>query len=114
MKHQELTEAAHSKTINNKSCEYLNQLLASAGITINGNNPWDLQIHDPKAADLILAQGSKGLGESYMAGMWDCQRIDELINLILHNKLDAKIKNLSTLWYSLRAQILNHQTRTRA
>ncbi len=114
MKNQELTEAANSKTSNNKSCEYLSQLLASANITINGKNSWDIQIHDPKAADLILAQGSKGLGESYMAGMWDCQRIDELICLILHSKLDAKIKSLSTLWYSLRAQILNHQTRTRA
>ncbi|NLY64038.1 MAG: cyclopropane fatty acyl phospholipid synthase [Alcaligenaceae bacterium] len=114
MKNQELSEASDYKIEKNKSFEYLAQMLSSTGITINGSKPWDIQIHNPKAADLILASGSLGLGESYMAGMWDCEQIDELINLILRSKLDSKIKNLHTLWYSLRAQILNHQTRTRA
>ena len=112
MKNKELNEVRDQTK--NKSYDYLSQILNSANITINGNNPWDMHIHDPKAADLILATGSLGLGESYMAGMWDCQQIDEFVHLILRSKLDSKIKNLYTLWYSLRAQILNHQTPTKA
>ena len=55
------------------------QLLGEADIRIDGDRPWDISINHPKAAELILARGSLGLGESYMLGWWDCQQLDEFI-----------------------------------
>jgi cyclopropane-fatty-acyl-phospholipid synthase len=52
-------------------------ILASAGITVNGAAPWDLQVHDARFYRRVLTQGTLGLGESYMDGWWDCEQIDE-------------------------------------
>ena len=52
--------------------ETLSGLFGRAGIQINGGSPWDIQIHDERTAARVLAQGSMGLGESYMDGWWDC------------------------------------------
>ena len=53
------------------------ELLGLADIQINGNRPWDLQVHDARLYRRALAQGSLGLGESYMDGWWDCEALDE-------------------------------------
>ena len=45
--------------------------LEAVGIVPNGPNPWDLQVHNEKFWDRLLAEGSLGLGESYMDGWWD-------------------------------------------
>lgn len=63
-----------------KHQQWLSQLLADAGITINGSKPWDPQIHHPHTYQRILAGGSVAIGESYMDGWWDCERLDELID----------------------------------
>ena len=54
------------------------QLLSMARIKINGNNPWDIRVHNEKFYRRVISQGSLGLGESYMEGWWDCQALDEL------------------------------------
>ena len=46
-------------------------LLAAADIAIGGARPGDLQVHDDRLYARLLAQGSLGLGESYMDGWWD-------------------------------------------
>lgn len=45
-------------------------LAADAGIAINGNAPWDIQVLDEAVYQLILTKGSLGFGEAYMDGMW--------------------------------------------
>src|SRR5579884_1996434 len=42
------------------------ELLRIAGIQVNGNQPWDIQVHDARFFDRVLAQGTLGAGESYM------------------------------------------------
>lgn len=46
--------------------EAVAELLAEAGVTVNGERPWDLRFHHPDTAERILARGSLGLGEAYM------------------------------------------------
>lgn len=91
------------------------QILALAGIEVNGNRPEDIQIHDEHFYERVLSHPSLGLGESYMDGWWDCQRIDEMITKIL--KLDVYDK--ITLHPKLFIQVLlnrlfNFQTKARA
>lgn len=60
--------------------------LLSAGISINGKNPWDIQIHDKRVYPRVFFKGSLGLGESYMEGWWDCQSLDSFFYKILSLK----------------------------
>ena len=75
-----------------KSEELIRELLEPIGIQINGVQPWDIQVHDPRFFDRLLRGAQLGLGEAYMDGWWNCQAIDELINRILRFNLDTKVK----------------------
>ncbi len=93
----------------------LRELLSTAAIQINGNNPWDLQVHDDRFFDRVLKDASLGLGESYMDGWWDCDEIDEFINRALKARLDEKVRNESRfLIHALRARLFNRQSVNRA
>jgi len=59
-----------------KEKEIIKNLLAGASITINGSNICDPQIHNENFYSRVLRQGSLGLGESYMDGWWDCEKLD--------------------------------------
>jgi cyclopropane-fatty-acyl-phospholipid synthase len=91
------------------------QLLLPAGITVNGNNPWDPQVHDQKFYRRVLTEGSLGLGESYMDEWWDCEKLDEFFCRVLYTHLDREVKrNKWLLLTVLRARAFNMQSRKRA
>jgi cyclopropane-fatty-acyl-phospholipid synthase len=90
-------------------------LLSSAGIAINGKNPWDIQVHDKRLYRRVLAEAELGLGESYMEGWWDCEAIDEFINRIIRADLEEKVRgNWKILWHCCRARLFNLQTKSGA
>jgi cyclopropane-fatty-acyl-phospholipid synthase len=72
--------------------EALASLLAPAGISINGNQAWDIQLNDPQALTRIMRDGSLGLGESYMDGQWDCERLDILFERALRAGLHHQLQ----------------------
>ncbi len=89
------------------------QLLNHAGVKINGPNPWDIQVKNEEFYARVLAQGSLGLGESYMDGWWECKAIDKLIYRILKAKLDKKVSG-KVIWNAIKAKITNQQNKKRA
>lgn len=89
-------------------------LLARADVRLDGPRPWDLQLHQPRAAQRILAGGNLGLGESYMDGDWDCERLDELIHRLLRARLHRSVRSPHLLWAALRARLFNLQSEARA
>jgi len=90
-------------------------LLQSVGITINGQAPDDIQIHNDNFYPRIIRQGAVGLGESYMEKWWDVQRLDNFFAKILRGNLESKI---SIPWRFkiklLLANIINLQTKWRS
>ena len=95
----------------------LAELFGQAGIEINGARPFDIQVLDPRVYRAILAHWSLGLGESYMDGFWDCERLDELITRLLSANLYDRAKGPARLrlWgHVLRARLLNLQSSARA
>ena len=89
-------------------------LLALADVRVGGGRPWDIQVHDEGFFPHVLAQGSLGLGESYMDGWWDCERLHEFFHRILLARLDAKVKPWFLLVDMLKARLLNLQSVSRA
>ena len=71
----------------------IKQLFDRAGVRVNGSNPWDIQINDNRFYGRILRDKSLGLGESYMDGWWECDRIDQFIQRILNAGLDKSVKS---------------------
>ena len=98
-----------------KSREFVEKILASADIKINGSRPFDIQIKNEKFYDRIMAKGTLGLGESYMDGWWECQALDEMIFRLLRVE-DSKAvsKNLTNILHVLRSKVLNLQTEAKS
>jgi cyclopropane-fatty-acyl-phospholipid synthase len=89
-------------------------LLASTGITVNGAQPWDIQVHNKHFYRRAIAHGSMGLGESYMDGWWDAQDLDGLIYRVLMANLEEKAVNLDNVLVYLHARFFNLQKPSRA
>ncbi len=75
----------------------LSQLLAQAGVTLNGSAPCDPQIHDTHFYARVIAHGSLGLGEAYMDGWWDADDLDGFLYRLLSARLDEKRAQLRRL-----------------
>ncbi|HEX2612870.1 MAG TPA: cyclopropane fatty acyl phospholipid synthase, partial [Fibrobacteria bacterium] len=91
---------------------FLTELLASADIRINGDRPWDLRIHNPAFFRRVMAQGTLGLGESYMDGWWDCDRLDIAFDKAMSAQLEMKLKFNWPLALDLaKARLFNRQTK---
>lgn len=90
------------------------RLLEPADVRVDGARPWDLRVHDRRVFARVLAQGSLGLGESYMDGWWDTEDLDGLLYRLLRARLDRRRIDLATAWAALRARLLNLQSRRRS
>ncbi|MCJ7716576.1 MAG: cyclopropane fatty acyl phospholipid synthase [Anaerolineales bacterium] len=98
-----------------KSETIIRDLLASADIEVNGSNPWDIQVIDPRFYDRVLREVELGLGESYMENWWECQAIDQFIDRALQSRLNKKISgNWKILFHMIRTRVFNLQTTARA
>lgn len=84
----------------------IRDLATEAGISINGDAPWDIQVLDERVYRLVLTKGSLGFGEAYMDGMWECERLDQLFHRLLSSNAEEQIDNGSKL--RLLGEILRH------
>jgi cyclopropane-fatty-acyl-phospholipid synthase len=99
-----------------------NNVATAADITINGTNPWDIQVHNKGLYSRLLHTGSLGFGEAYMDNWWDCSRIDEMMFHIIRAKLPEKLKtmgwNATKLFLNklnfIEAIFINRQNKKRA
>ena len=73
-------------------------LLAEAGIRVNGDAPWDMQVLDNSLYQRILLHGSLGLGEAYMDGLWEVERLDEFFHRLLRRALGSNHCCKLPLW----------------
>ena len=93
----------------------LSDILSTAGININGSDPWDLQIHNENFYKRVLSEGTLGLGESYMDGWWDCEALDEFSFRVLRSGLYKKAKlGWKTSMEVVFAKVFNMQAKDKA
>lgn len=100
----------------------IQQIFDLAGVTIDGQNSWDIQVHQPDLYQRLLTHTSLALGEAYMEGWWDCSHLDQFFYHILHANLQDKIeKNRYFYFNKLRYRfntlmriLFNHQSRAKS
>ncbi len=90
-------------------------ILASADVKIDGVNAWDIRVHNDDFFKRAITVGELGVGESYMAGWWDAERVDETIFRILRSRLDEKVRKKIVLVLKLFFfRLFNLQSKSRA
>jgi cyclopropane-fatty-acyl-phospholipid synthase len=89
-------------------------MLGGIGIEIGGSDPWDIRVHHPRFFRRALIGGSLGVGESYMDGDWDCERLDELFLRVFRAGVERRIRSVGKLLLGLQAAFVNMQSPTRA
>lgn len=91
------------------------KLLNEAEIEINGNNQGDIHVHNPKLYSRVMAGGSLALGESYMDGWWDSDRLDVFFTKLLQSNIQDKVQSdPATILAGLHARIFNSQQGNKA
>ncbi|MBF0429869.1 MAG: cyclopropane fatty acyl phospholipid synthase [Fibrobacteria bacterium] len=88
------------------------ELLAEAGVTLNGGGKADVQVHNEDLYGVVLAKGSLGLGESYMDGWWDAEEVDSFFDKVLSARLETKVnKNFAAMLEGAKARLFNQQNK---
>lgn len=99
----------------NKYKQLVKEMLGYAGIQIDGNDPWDIHVHNDNFYKRAITEGELGIGESYMDGWWDAEKVDEMIDKILKAELDEKVRRKPSVLLKLfTARLVNLQSRRRA
>lgn len=93
----------------------LQKLAESAGLRLNGPNPWDIQVNDDRWYARVFRDKSLGLGESYMDGWWDCEQLDEMIFRVLCGRIDEELSvNTQDVMRLIPEVLFNLQSAARA
>lgn len=98
----------------NRYEERVRSILYLAGMTLNGPEPYDIQVHNPEMYTRVLSQGSIGLGETYMDGLWDCADLSTFFAKFRSSDVSQSMQNVGSLWYVVLAYIANLQNSKRA
>jgi len=106
------TEAVREAPSGGRSA--LERFLEPAGIEVNGEHAEDLQLRDGRCLQRFLAQGTLGLGESYMDGWWDCDALDVFTDRVLRARLDRAASRWALFLPWLHAKLVNLQRKGRA
>ncbi|NKI73803.1 cyclopropane fatty acyl phospholipid synthase [Dickeya sp. CFBP 2040] len=95
--------------------QIVNEMLSTADIAINGSRPFDIQVRNPEMYKRVLRDGSLGLGESYMDGWWECERLDMFFHRVIRTRLENQLPHR---WQDtlriLIARLTNLQSRRRS
>jgi cyclopropane-fatty-acyl-phospholipid synthase len=93
---------------------HLRRWLAAADVDVGGARPWDIRVNDPRFYHRVIARGSLGLGEAWMDGWWDCQRLDAFFLRVFRAGVHARVERWTSLWPRFFGALLNLQGGARA
>jgi len=102
------------RTIGMSTREHFASLLREGGVELGGGRPWDMKVHDERLYARVLAGGTLALGESYMDGWWDADRLDEMFARLHRARLDRRIRTLPFALRVALSKLVNLQDRHRS
>lgn len=92
----------------------IESLLSETQVALNGNEPWDVQVKDPDFYARVLSQGSLGVGEAYMDGQWECERLDEMLFRVFRSQVEQRLPSVKQVWAAVSARLRNPQSPRRS
>lgn len=98
-----------------KSRQFVEKILGSADVKINGTRAFDIKVNNEGFYDRVASKGTLGLGESYMDGWWECEALDEMVYRVLKSQRSTVLsKNLPDFLRVLHSKIINLQTEAKS
>jgi cyclopropane-fatty-acyl-phospholipid synthase len=92
------------------AAQLMRDMLARAGVTVGGTEPWDVQIHDPRVYMRVLREGTMGVGDSYVDGWWDSPALDQMLERLIRARIDQELRQSWVLAaHVVRARLFNRQ-----
>jgi len=93
-----------------KTKDKIVRLLADADVIVGGSRPWDVQITDERLYERVVSYGSLGLGEAYMDGWWEAERIDLMLEKVIEADIQSKFRpDLGLIVSALKGRLINQQ-----
>lgn len=92
----------------------LQKVLESCDVVLDGTRPWDPQIHDVRLFRRVMLDGTRGVGDAYVDGWWDCDALDDLFARILRANLGARFNAMPHRLAMLSSFLFNRQKPSRA
>lgn len=93
----------------------VSDLFASAGVVVDGPDPWDLSVQNRDFFGRVLAGGSLAFGESYMDGWWSSPALDQCLERLLRADLRHQLERSARLaLLKLQARVTNMQSLLRS
>lgn len=90
------------------------EMLNRADIEINGSRSFDIRVNNPDFFKRVLQEGSLALGESYMDGWWECDRLDIFFQRVLRAGLENQLPHhLKDTLRIAAARVINLQSKKR-
>lgn len=91
------------------------RLLDAAGIPINSSEPWSLHVKDDRLWDRAVAEQQLGLGEAFMDGWWECERVDMFLTKLLDYDIQKQLRpSPKLLATAAKSWAINRQTKSKA
>jgi cyclopropane-fatty-acyl-phospholipid synthase len=100
--------------MSSKARDTVTRLFADSDVQVDGPRPTDIHVHDPRFYQRVLAQGSLGMGESYMDGWWDAEDLDGFLTKLLVSDVDQRVHSWHETFAFAMAKVANLQSRARA
>ena len=94
--------------------EFFDELLAPVDIRINGDRPWDIQVHNPDLYPRVIGEWSLGLGEAYMDGWWTAEAVDQFFYKLFRGGASTRLMPFSKKVFLLKSKMFNRQNRQQA
>jgi cyclopropane-fatty-acyl-phospholipid synthase len=93
---------------------HLARLLLGSGVTLDGSQPWDIQVHDSRFYARTIAQGSLGFGDAYVDGWWDTDDLPGCLERLLRHGTENRVGGGLRHLNAARFVLLNLQRGARA
>ncbi|MEO1083509.1 MAG: cyclopropane fatty acyl phospholipid synthase [Acidobacteriota bacterium] len=90
------------------------EAFALANIQLDGERPWDVDVHDDRFYGEVFGRGSLGLGEAYTDGFWDCDDLPSFFEHVYRVDLQSSHLTRATRAHYLRSRLFNRQRISRA
>jgi len=88
------------------------ELLSESDIIIGGHRPWDIRVLNPGFYERALEGGSLEVGESYVDGWWECDRLDQLFHRALLADMHVTLaKSVRGRLEAIRLRLTHHAER---